>query len=486
MRIHYAYGRSLADLEEADGGAAGDAVLTEKEGAAGHRSPLLLARLRSGALDADAIAHEVVPDLVRHCPVWQAADEELRRLRREVRHWDEVIVAMEGADAPALWARLGGLSQDAQLRAVDEDEKYHHWGLCRLLLAAGLEEAAAGRAARAARLALLAVRISRHLGEGYDAAWVADLTAIGLARLGMARRLLGEPHSAGQAFAAAGTWCARGTGDPQVEAQILAQEAVLRRDQRRLGEAVALLERVEALLGGEEWAVAGGELEGMSGAELLLQKAWCLHHLGRPEAAAPLLAAAASRLGESRGGAAAALRTWLWCGEVWSAIALGRVEEADGRLAAAVERAAALGQAEVPVLLGRAGARLRLAGGDRQAAKRQLDAAALALVAHQAGIEAGLTWLDLASVFLEERDDAALRDLADQVLPAFGPAEVGRDAMASLLLFQQACREGRLTAELIAVLASRLEEARRPSLAWWSAPPAAARAEGEVAPAGRS
>ncbi len=223
MRIHYAYGRSLADLEEADGGAAGDAVLTEKEGAAGHRSPLLLARLRSGALDADAIAHEVVPDLVRHCPVWQAADEELRRLRREVRHWDEVIVAMEGADAPALWARLGGLSQDAQLRAVDEDENYHHWGLCRLLLAAGLEEAAAGRAARAARLALLAVRISRHLGEGYDPAWVADLTAIGLARLGMARRLLGEPHSAGQAFAAAGTWCARGTGDPQVEAQRLAE-----------------------------------------------------------------------------------------------------------------------------------------------------------------------------------------------------------------------------------------------------------------------
>ncbi len=448
---------------------------------------LLLARLVGGALDAEAIAREVVPDLVHHCPEWREAEAELRRLRCAVRHCDDVIVATEGTAAPVLWQGLGALSFEEQLRAVERDESYHHWGLCRLLLAKGLEEVAAERPDRAARLAFVAIRIAGHLGEGYDPAWVADLTAIGLARLGMARRLLGEPHSADQALDAAWSWCARGTGDPQVEAQILAQTAVLRREQRRLGEAVALLERVEAMLGAEAWEVAGGELEGMSGAEVLLQQAWCLHHLGRPEAVPPLLAAAAGRLNESRPAAcSAALRPYLWCAEVWSAIALGRFEAAAATVAAALQPEDGLDRCRVPTLLRRAQARILLAAGDREAAKRQLDEAARALVAHQFGIEAGLAWLDLASLLLGEGDEAAVRQLADQILPAFGPAEVGRDAMATLLRFQQACREERLTAELVGVLAARLDAARRPSLSWWSVPRAAAKEASDALPAGAS
>lgn len=143
-------------------------------------------------------------------------------------------------------------------------------------------------------------------------------------------------------------WRARGTGFPHVEAKILAQEAILQRDQRRLDEVVALFERVEAILHARERAGGVGQLEGMSGDEVLQQQAWCLHHLGRPV------------------------------------------------------DAAVLGQATVPVLVGRAGARLRLPAGDREAAKRQLEEAARGLVRQQFGIEAGLAWLDLAGVLLGE------------------------------------------------------------------------------------
>jgi hypothetical protein len=63
----------------------------------------------------------------------------------------------------------------------------------------------------------------------------------------------------------------------------------------------------------------------------------------------------------------------------------------------------------------------------------------------------------------------ARRQLANQILPVFSSREVHREAMAALLLYQQASWEDRLVPPLLVQLAALLERERRPSLACWAA-----------------
>ena len=75
--------------------------------------------------------------------------------------------------------------------------------------------------------------------------------------------------------------------------------------------------------------------------------------------------------------------------------------------------------------------------------------------------DAALVSLDLAALLAGQGRTEELKVLAAEILPVFESREVHREAMASLLLFQQACAEERATLELIQQIAAALRRDRR-------------------------
>jgi hypothetical protein len=202
-----------------------------------HLSPEVMARLRTGNLEPEAIRRELLPHLAAHCPACREQIAELRRLMSEAGHWDAEVAVTEWREAPEVWNRLAALPYAEQLRAVEAEETYHTWGLCRLLERLSAV-AAPEEPLRAARLANLSVRISSHLGNAYGPESVRDLRALALGRLAEARRRLGELASAQDAIDAGEMERLAGTGDPAIAAELQALAERLRCDEQRLANAV--------------------------------------------------------------------------------------------------------------------------------------------------------------------------------------------------------------------------------------------------------
>jgi tetratricopeptide (TPR) repeat protein len=387
--------------------------------------------------------------------------------RRQLHVWRQDLPGFEAEERAALglWQRLEALDYRWQIEKVEQDPVNRSWSLSRLLLRKSFADCEM-RPQPAAQLANLALRIAARLGENEDPRRARDLEALAHAALGNARRLLGELHGAGDAFAAAATLRSLGTGDPWVEAQILGFEAVLRRDQHRLDAALILLERALDLFRTPQ-AQSMAAVEEPLGAELaLLVKAWCLHHAGFPEAAPSLLEEVDSRLDPS---ASTLLPLVLRNGFVWSAIARGQFDEADARLEAALRVASDLNHEPSRLQLRWAEARIDLARGETGPAEHGLRAAAQGLTDLRWGVDAALVWFDLALLYLEAGARDSLAKLSNEPLGALDSPEIGRPELVQLLRFLDACTKGELTAELIESLAHQLERSRRPSLAWWSA-----------------
>ncbi|HEY2290237.1 MAG TPA: hypothetical protein VGM86_05985 [Thermoanaerobaculia bacterium] len=151
----------------------------------------------------------------------------------------------ERAAAPALAAELLALSPAERGERLRRDGRFHTWGLCELLLARSLE--AGTEPAEAGGLATLALAGAERLDrERHAAPLVEDLKARAWAAAGEARRRQGDLAGAEESLRAAAGCLAHGTGDLLVEARLLEFEAALRRQQRRGGEAAALLKLAAA------------------------------------------------------------------------------------------------------------------------------------------------------------------------------------------------------------------------------------------------
>ena len=77
------------------------------------------------------------------------------------------------------------------------------------------------------------------------------------------------------------------------------------------------------------------------------------------------------------------------------------------------------------------------------------------------GYDAALVSLDLAILFAQEHRTEDLKRLAAQILQVFESRDVHREAVATLILFQSACEEERLSADLATQLATVLQRERR-------------------------
>jgi hypothetical protein len=151
----------------------------------------------------------------------------------------------ERAEAPALAAELAALPPDRREERLRRDGRFQTWGLCELLLTQSLDTALDPAAADT--LAGLALAGADRLDPSRHAAPVVeDLKARAWAAAGEARRRQGDLAGAEEAVRAAASRLAHGTGDLLVEARLLEFEAAVRRDQRRGGEAAALLKLAAA------------------------------------------------------------------------------------------------------------------------------------------------------------------------------------------------------------------------------------------------
>ena len=414
-----------------------------------HLSVETLARWLSGVLEHDEVLRAVIPHFLAKCPGCREQYEEIRRVQEEVGHWDAEVAVEEGHLAPLLWARLADLPYPEQLREVEEREDLHLWGLCQLLLKES-RQFSFSEPGKAVELANLALRVVRHLGAAYDSNWVLDLRARCFAYLGNARRVLGELRSSDDAFLKAEDCLARSTsGNQQIQAEILDLKSSLRRAQRRLDEALRLVETALSVY---------RDLDQQHGiAKMILAKAQILSESGELSQAVELLEQISSEIDPGREPRLFGCARYNLLGCL---VLADRLDEAQILLP---EVRDLLKDSAQPLDL----VRLRWAEGLIDLGLGRLSAAEAAFREVQTefrqrhmGYDAALVSLDLARLYAQEGRIDDLKRLASELMPIFESRDVQREALVAVVMLQRACEEERLTVELVRQLTEHLRRER--------------------------
>ena len=416
-----------------------------------HLSLETMAKLMACDLSHEALVTQVIPHFVKHCPGCRREYEEVLRLQQEVGHWDERVAVFERAQALELFEVLWALPFDEQLRRVTEDESFHTWGLCRLLLKESLE-AGFEDTSRAINCAELAVKISSCLDDAYDPHWVFDLRAQAHAHLGNARRVLGELRSAEAAFREADRFLAESmTGNEIVRAEVLHLKASLKVAQRRFQDAMGLLDEALAIYGEEDF---------FGTAMVLLKKAKVLEEREDMEGSIQLLWDLVRRLDpESEPSLALYARYNL-------ALCLTRAERYEEAERLLPQVGDLFTRQPKPLNLVRfhwTEGKIAYGLGHSEQAEEILRQVQQEFLVREMGYDAALVSLDLAILYAQEHRTGDLKRLAAEMKPIFESRDVHREATAALMMFQKACEEEGLTAELAVQIAAQLRRERRSS-----------------------
>jgi tetratricopeptide (TPR) repeat protein len=346
---------------------------------------------------------------------------------------DRPPAAADREDAPELWAVLRDSSPEDRELLLEETREYRSWTVCELACQESLK-AAPHSAERAVEYAELAVEIAR-LAPGEDL-FRRRLQGYAEAHLGNARRAHGHPRAADEAFARARPlWKAGAPGDPGLlnEALVLGLESSLRIDQRRLAEALDLLDRAMAVDRNDVTKY------------LLINRGRALEQLGDYDGAIAALRQAAPLID----GKQEPRQLWvLQSNLIQNLLHLRRFAEAEALLPELRALAERLGQ-EIDLLRtlwleGWAAAGL----GRRQEAVAILEQVTREFARLQIPFDAALAGLELAALYLEEGRTAEVRALAEELLAIFKAQAVHREALAALALFCKAAAKETATVEL--------------------------------------
>ncbi len=365
-----------------------------------------------------------------------------------------VSLEAERAAAPELVAELVQAPEAHQLELLRTAPQFQSWGVCDYLIRESAE-AVFEDAEAAEGLAGLAIEVSRLLDPArYGAAFLADVQALAWAYLANARRVRSDLRGAAAAMATAEELLADGVGEPLVNAQLLSLKASLRRAQRRFEEAQQLLEEVVGIY----HRLGDSHLEGKT----LVKKAYGYHQAGLAAGAIPLLRRALGLLDPAQDPRATlcAHHNLIDC-----LLEAERPAEAAAHLETVRPLYAELAGFSTRTRLRWLEGKLAQASGESAAARVAYEEARQGFLEHGIGYDAALVSLDLALLFAgADRFDEVGR-LAEEMYPIFQSREVHREALAALLLFQQAARQGALTIAVIEHVARFLRRARRqPSL----------------------
>ncbi len=349
--------------------------------------------------------------------------------------------AEELEEGRRLWRQLQPFT-GADLRELAGAPIYNRWGLAAVLCEES-EKAAADKPPRALELAEVAVRVAQRVPGAFGVRLQGSCTGF----LGNAQRVGCELLLSEESFAEA--WRLWREGDDEAgllsEAYLLDLEASLRRAQRLFGRAVELHDQAIAAARPDERG------------HFLLNKSVVLGETGDHEGAAEALDQAAREIDGER-------HPRLRFGALFNrASLLCRLDRA-GDAAALLDEIRGLAevlrndfdlvkttwlQANVDTGLGRR--RRALAG--LQQVRRDFEA-------RKSPFNYGLASLDLALLFRKEGRFAEIEAVATEMVAIFQALRVDREALSSVILFQEAARNRSVTAEMIRRLQDDLAKAR--------------------------
>ncbi|HET9208829.1 MAG TPA: zf-HC2 domain-containing protein [Thermoanaerobaculia bacterium] len=350
------------------------------------------------------------------------------------------------------WRKEGGKLEQA-LACLDQapgglgDESFpwrqaqalHGWPLCEALLRKSYE-ARFTDPKRMLSLAESAAGVAKHIkAEKYPwPGFVADLRARTFAELGNAYRVNDRFPEADQAFERAIGYLENGTGDPLLQARVLDLFASLRSAQRRLDDAIEMLELVYGLyLEAEDRHLAG---------RALISKGMNTRYKDYPREAVSLFERGLQLLERERDpqlasiGQQALLDALTDCGEYRQASAL--LLQSGLREAFAAEP---LNLLKIRWLEGKIHAGLdRLEKAGRAFAEVRREYLRLDQV-----YEAALVGLELASVWLRQGRPAQVRELAEEMYQTLVELGVQPEAARALYFVREACLVQAVTVAMI-------------------------------------
>jgi tetratricopeptide (TPR) repeat protein len=359
-------------------------------------------------------------------------------------------LAREREQLPYLLARLRPLAVEEQRRLLDSDPDFHTWALCEWLLEE-CRDLTHAEPMRAEVLADLAVALTELLDAGrYGEPLVNDLRARSWVCAGDVMRSLSELRGAEEAFARAGALIASGTGDALEEAGLLEARAALLRDRKSTDEAHRLLDGVidtyrryrDFHLVGRAFVQKGSVHAAAHDLEAAVR--WLRKGLGlidptrerRLELAARLgLMLALHESGQSR--------------EAWFLLKASRAEFEEH------------GGVLLPLRLVGLEGKLQHALGSPAEAERSLVEARQGFITQGAGFDAAAASLDLALLYAGQGRSGEMRRLAEEMLAIFPSRDLHREAVAALIVFQQAVAMDRANADLLSEIRLYLQQARR-------------------------
>jgi tetratricopeptide (TPR) repeat protein len=371
----------------------------------------------------------------------------------------DAALARSRAEAPRLLEELMASDPQNRLALLHGDRRFVSLGLCELLVRKSCQ-IAPENASDAHHLADLAVHVADMFpGDAlFEEQWVYQLRSLAWAALANAHRVQGDLAGSERCFEMADSWWEAGTAGSEdalgYEPILLDLKAPLRTIQRRFPEALELLDQaVDLFLNGQP-AHRDPHLAGRS----LISKAYVLIEMGESESAILVLKKANGWIDPERD---PRLVLCLQHNLVDNLSKMGRHTEAAALLpdlrALAAERGSALDRLRLTWVEGRIAAGL----GDLDRARSLLTDVRQKFLADGNPYEAALATLDLAVPHLEEGNTAEVRALADEMVTVFRDHDVSREALAALLLFQEATRRETATATLAREVAAALTRAAR-------------------------
>jgi tetratricopeptide (TPR) repeat protein len=420
------------------------------------------------AVDRSAEQNEQLFYLLAMCPVCREAGGWLLELHQahalpSVFGLIDAVLARSRAEAPQLLREITALDPEDRLARLHADSHFVSWGFCELLIRES-RQAAPGHPSKALHLADLAVHVADLIPEGepFEEKWIYQLRALAWAGLGNAYKVHGDLATAERTFEMSRAWWeagAAGIGDALgYEPILLDIKSSLRMAQRCFPEALKLLDQaVDLFLHGQP-EHRDPHLAGRS----LIVKAAVHIEIGSAETAIEILKKANGLIDPERD---PRLVLCIHHNLVDNLSKMGRYTEAADLLPALRDLAAAHGSALDLLRLRWVEGRVTAGLGDHAQARLLLAEVRQSFLDHGNPYEAALATLDLVIPHLAEGDTAEVQALADEMVTVFREHNVSREALAALLLFQEAARRAAATAEMAReVAASLLRSANEPQL----------------------
>ena len=353
------------------------------------------------------------------------------------------------ARAPKLYTELTRHPVSRQRALIQRTWRFKNYVFAEFLLEESIRHVP-DDPSRAEDLAELALVIAEQLvGSHYGPALINDLRARAWAYVANARRVATDLRGADEAFSKAEQLLADGTDDVLLKARILSLKGELRCDQRQFQEAERLHENAIAIYrdGGEDHWVG----------RTLISMARAANESGKPVRAVEILNEAARLIDEKREPRA------MWVTKQNLAHYLvndGKFKEAQAMMPEVKRLATEIG-GDLSMLRASWVEGLIAQGQSRfDEAERILLKMRDEFAKQGIAYDAALVSLDLAAVYAQQGRTREMKHLAEEMLPIFRSRDVHREAMAALLVFQNAARAETATLQLVRDVSRFLHQAR--------------------------